>query len=313
MKTAVVLVNLGGPDKLDNVEPFLFNLFSDPDIFKLPFGEKGQELFAGLISKYRAPKSAVLYKEIGGSSPLHPNTLEQASALQKKLREVDDFQVHVAQRYWHPFIPEVIEKLSYESFDKIVLLPLFPQYSNTTTLSVINEWVRHGEGLIAPIIIQRFHQHPKYIEACKERITEKLDQVSGKPHLLFSAHSIPKSRVKQGDPYQDEIEETVELILENFHGYGHSLCYQSKVGPVKWLEPNIKDELKELRKRGIKNLLVFPVAFVSEHLETLQELDIKYRKVAEDLGFNQYIRANTVQAHPLFIDCLKDLVLENCQ
>ncbi len=313
MKTAVVLVNLGGPDKLDNVEPFLFNLFSDPDIFKLPFGEKGQELFAGLISKYRAPKSAVLYKEIGGSSPLHLNTLEQASALQKKLREVDDFQVHVAQRYWHPFIPEVIEKLSYESFDKIVLLPLFPQYSNTTTLSVINEWVRHGEGLIAPIIIQRFHQHPKYIEACKERITEKLDQVSGKPYLLFSAHSIPKSRVKQGDPYQDEIEETVELILENFHGYGHSLCYQSKVGPVKWLEPNIKDELKELRKRGIKNLLVFPVAFVSEHLETLQELDIKYRKVAEDLGFNQYIRANTVQAHPLFIDCLKDLVLENCQ
>ena len=313
MKTAVVLVNLGGPDKLDNVEPFLFNLFSDPDIFKLPFGEKGQELFAGLISKYRAPKSAVLYKEIGGSSPLHPNTLEQASALQKKLREVDDFQVHVAQRYWHPFIPEVIEKLSYESFDKIILLPLFPQYSNTTTLSVINEWVRHGEGLIAPIIIQRFHQHPKYIEACKERITEKLDQVSGKPYLLFSAHSIPKSRVKQGDPYQDEIEETVELILEEFHGYGHSLCYQSKVGPTKWLEPDIEDELKELRKSENKNLLVFPVAFVSEHLETLQELDIKYRKVAKDLGVNQYIRANTVQAHPLFIDCLKDLVLENCQ
>ena len=313
MKAAVVLVNLGGPDKLENVQPFLFNLFSDPDIFKLPFGEKGQELFAGLISKYRAPKSAILYKDIGGSSPLHPNTLDQASALQIKLREVDDFQVHVAQRYWHPLIPEVIEKLSYESFDKIVLLPLFPQYSNTTTLSVINEWVRHGEELIAPIIIQRFHQHPKYIKACQERIMEKVDQGSGKPHLLFSAHSIPKSRVRQGDPYQDEIEETVGLILEEFHGYGHSLCYQSKVGPTKWLEPDIEDELKVLRKRGIKNLLVFPVAFVSEHLETLQELDIKYRKVAEDLGFNQYIRANTVQAHPLFIDCLKELVLENCQ
>ena len=313
MKAAVVLVNLGGPDKLENVQPFLFNLFSDPDIFKLPFGEKGQELFAGLISKYRAPKSAILYEEIGGSSPLHPNTLDQAIALQKTLREVDDFQVHVAQRYWHPLIPEVIEKLSHETFDKIVLLPLFPQYSNTTTLSVINEWVRHGEGLIAPIIIQRFHQHPKYIEACRERIKEKLDQVSGKPHLVFSAHSIPQSRVKQGDPYQDEIEETVELILEDFHGYGHSLCYQSRVGPTKWLEPNIKDELKELRNRGIKNLLVFPVAFVSEHLETLHELDIKYRKVAEELGFNQFIRVNTVQTHPLFIDCLKELVLENCQ
>jgi len=313
MKTAVVLVNLGGPDKLDNVEPFLFNLFSDPDIFKLPFGEKGQKIFAGLISKYRAPKSAILYEEIGGRSPLHPNTLDQASALQKKLREVDDFQVHVAQRYWHPFIPEVIEKLRYESIDKIVLLPLFPQFSNTSTLSVINEWVRHGEGLVAPIIIQRFHQHPKYIAACRERIIEKLDQVTGKPHLVFSAHSIPQSRVKQGDPYQDEIEETVELILEEFHGYGHSLCYQSKVGPAKWLEPDIENEMKELRKRGIKNLLVFPVAFVSEHLETLQELDIKYRKVAEDLGFDQYIRANTLQAHPLFIDCLKELVLENCQ
>ena len=313
MKAAVVLVNLGGPDKLENVQPFLFNLFSDPDIFKLPFGEKGQELFAGLISKYRAPKSAILYEEIGGSSPLHPNTLDQAAALQKKLREVDDFQVHVAQRYWHPLIPEVIEKLSHESFDKIVLLPLFPQYSNTTTLSVINEWVRHGEKLIAPIIIQRFHQHPKYIEACKGRIIEKLDQASGKPYLLFSAHSIPQSRIKQGDPYQAEIEETVELILEEFHGYGHSLCYQSKVGLTKWLEPNIKDKLKELKNRGIKNLLVCPVGFVSEHLETLHELDIKYRKVAEDLGFNQFIRGDTVQAHPLFIDCLKELVLESCQ
>ena len=119
--------------------------------------------------------------------------------------------------------------------------------------------------------------------------------------------------MKQGDPYQNEIEETVELILEEFHGYGHSLCYQSKVGFAKWLEPDIEDELKELRKRGIKNLLVFPVAFVSEHLETLQELDIKYRKVAEDFGFNEFIRANTVQAHPIFIDCLKELVLENCQ
>ena len=313
MKTAVVLVNLGGPDKLENVRPFLFNLFSDSDIFKLPFGEKGQKIFAGLISKYRAPKSARLYEQIGGSSPLHPNTLDQAAALQKKLREVDDFQVHVAQRYWHPLIPEVIEKLSHDFFDKIVLLPLFPQYSNTTTLSVINEWVRHGEKLIAPIIIQRFHQHPKYIEACKGRIIEKLDQASGKPYLLFSAHSIPQSRIKQGDPYQDEIEETVELILEEFHGYGHSLCYQSKVGLTKWLEPNIKDELKELKNRGIKNLLVCPVGFISEHLETLHELDIKYRKVAEDLGFNQFIRVNTVQAHPLFIDCLKELVLESCQ
>ena len=268
MKTAVVLVNLGGPDRLENVQPFLFNLFSDPDIFKLPFGETGQEMFAGLISKYRTPKSVRLYEQIGGKSPLHPNTLDQAAALQKKLREIDDYQVHVAQRYWHPLIPEVIDKLSHESFDKIVLLPLFPQYSNTTTLSVINEWVRHGEKLIAPIIIQRFHQHPKYIEACKERIIEKLDQASGKRYLLFSAHSIPQSRIKQGDPYQVEIEETVELILEEFHGYGHSLCYQSKVGPAKWLEPNIKDELKELRNRGIKNLLVCPVGFVSEHLES---------------------------------------------
>ena len=313
MKTAIVLVNLGGPDKLDNVEPFLFNLFSDPDIFKLPFGKKGQKLFAGFISKYRAPKSAILYEEIGGRSPIHPNTLEQASALQKKLREIDDLQVHVAQRYWHPLIPEVIEKLRYESFDKIVLLPLFPQFSNTSTLSVINEWVRHGEGLIAPIIIQRFHQHPKYLAACRERIMEQLDQVSGKPHLLFSAHSIPKSRVKQGDPYQDEIEETVKSIMEEFHGYGFSLCYQSKVGPAKWLEPDIEDEMKALKKRGIKRLLVFPVAFVSEHLETLQELDIKYRKVAEGLGFTQYIRANTLQAHPIFIDCLKELIIENCQ
>ncbi len=313
MKTAVILVNLGGPDSLENVKPFLFNLFSDPDIFKLPFGSKGQELFAKIISNRRAPKSAGLYKQIGGKSPIQKNTLDQAEALQKQLRKEDNFFVFTAQRYWHPLISNVIGKLSYEKWDKIILFPLFPQYSNTTTLSVINEWVRHGETLVAPHIVQRFHNHPKYIEASRLRISEKLAEGKESPHILFSAHSIPQSRVKQGDPYQQEIEETVELIMEGFHGYGHSLCYQSKVGPLKWLEPSISTELRSLKDRGITNVLVTPVGFVSEHLETLYELDILYKKYALDLGIEKYERVQTLGIQPQFIECLKELVLENCR
>ena len=312
MKTAVVLVNLGGPDSLENVKPFLFNLFSDPDIFKLPFGKKGQEIFAKFISGRRAQKSSNLYAKIGGKSPLQENTADQAVALQRLLRKEDNFFVFTAQRYWHPLIPEVIGTLRPEKWDEIILLPLFPQYSNTTTLSVINEWVRHGDTLPAPHIVQRFHTHPLYIQSSQKRISEKLAD-NENPHILFSAHSIPQSRVNQGDPYQQEIEETVELIMEGFHGYGHSLCYQSKVGPLKWLEPSISSELKTLKNRGITNILVTPVGFVSEHLETLYELDIQYKKYALDLGIEKYERVQTLGIQPLFIECLKELVMENCQ
>ena len=312
MKTAVVLVNLGGPESQQEIRPYLFNFFNDSDLIKLPFGNKGQAFFARIISRIKAPKSAGLYSQIGGGSPIRYNTIKQANALEKALEKEGEFRVITAQRYWHPFISEVVEQLQKGKYDHIILLPLFPQYSNTRTLSIINEWVRNGDKLVAPKIVQRFNRHSKYIQACSERILEKMVDFSDSPHILFSAHSIPKSQVKNGDPYGDEILETVDLIMEDFHGYGHSLCYQGKMGPIKWLEPDISSELRELYNRGIRNILIFPVGFISENLETLYDLDMKNRDLAENMGFTQYERADTVQDHPLFIECLQELVLELC-
>jgi len=313
MKTAVVLVNLGGPDSQQEIRPFLFNIFNDSDLIKFPFGRKGQSFFAKVFSRMRASKSSELYAQIGGGSPVRYNTVKQARALEAVLQKDGEFRVFTAQRYWHPFISEVVEPLKHGNYEHIILLPLFPQYSNTTTLSIINEWVRNAQELPAPHIVQRFNCHPKYIQACIERILRKMEDFSERPHILFSADSIPESQVKKGDPYADEILETVDLIMENFHGYGHSLCYQSKMRPIKWLEPDIDSELHELYNRGIRNILVFPVGFVSENLETLYHLDIKIRDIAKKLGFTQYERADTVQDHPLFIECLQELVLELCE
>ena len=312
MKTAVILVNLGGPEVQQEIRPFLFNLFNDSDRIKLPFGKKGQSFFARIISNIIASKSAGFYSQIGGGSPIRYNTIKQAHALEAVLQKEGEFRVFAAQRYWHPFISEIVEQLQQGKYENIILLPLFPQYSNTTTLSIINEWVRNAQKLPDPHIVQRFNRYPKYIQACSEQILGKIDDFSERPHILFSAHSIPESQVKNGDPFEDEILETVDLIMEDFHGYGHSLCYRSKMGPIKWLEPDITSELRELYNRGIRNILVFPVGFVSENLETLYELYIINRDVAEDMGYTQYERADTVQDHPLFIECLQELVIELC-
>ena len=313
MKTAVVLVNLGGPESQQEIRPFLFNLFNDSDFFKLPFGNKAQSFMARMISRIRASKIAGLYSQIGGGSPMRYNTLKQARALEVVLKEKGEFRVFSAQRYCHPLISEIVEQLQRGQYGHIILLPLFPQYSNTTTLSIINEWVRNAQKLPDPHIIQRFNRHPKYIQACNERILEKIDDFSDRPHILFCAHSILKNQVKEGDPYSDEILETVDLIMKDFHGYGHSLCYQSKMGIIKRLKPDIAEEIDELYDRGIRNILVFPVSFVSENLATLYKLDINIRKKAENMGFMQYERANTVGDHPLFIECLQELVIELCE
>ena len=312
MKTAVVLTNLGGPESQQEIGTFLYNLYNDSDLIKLPFGKKGQSFFARVISRIKSSKSASLYSQIGGGSPVRYNTIKQAHALEAALQKEGEFRVFTAQRYWHPFISEVVEQLQQGEYEHIILVPLFPQYSNTTTLSIINEWVRNAQKLPAPHIVQRFNLHSKYIQACSERISEKINNFSESPHILFSAHSISKSQVKKGDPYADEILETIDLIMKNFHGHGYSICYQRKIGLVKLLEPNISSELHELYKRGIRNIMIFPIGFITESLETLFDLDMKSQDIAKKLGFTQYERADTLQDHPLFIECLQELVLELC-
>ncbi|KAF0152435.1 MAG: ferrochelatase [Ignavibacteria bacterium] len=312
MKIAVVLFNLGGPDSLDAIEPFLFNLFSDKDIFKIPFAQK---TFAKIISSRRAPKVAEEYKLIGGKSPINMWTEEQRIIIQKLLRlyhrEVD---VYTAMRYWRPFTQEIVNKIEDGNYDRIILLPLYPHYSISTTGSSYNEWMRHYNGdknILS--LIKDYPTQPKYIAALNQRIDEALEKfpmkVQEKVQLVFSAHGTPVSLVKKGDPYSNQIKDTVSAVMsarKNSHQY--HLCFQSKVGPNKWLEPATDDMIKDLSVNGKKHLLIIPISFVSDHVETLFELDIEYRHVADECGIENYIMMRGLNDSTLFLEGLTDLV-----
>jgi protoporphyrin/coproporphyrin ferrochelatase len=307
-KHAVILANLGAPETLQDIRPFLKNLFMDRDIVEFPLGKMGQRLFSSLISLLRAPKSAQHYELIGGGSPLQQQTELQAKALQKALQTFGNYTVYTAQRYWHPFFEETANQIWKDSVQKITLIPLYPQYSTTTTQSIINHW-RRQPNLPEPQIVWRFYSDTLYLQAVKEQILEAAEKFSAKPHLLYSAHSIPVRRIKAGDSYQTEIESHVELLQETLeHQFEHSLAWQSKVGPVEWIGPSVKETLQTLREKGVERLLVVPLSFVSENLETLYELDIEYKECALKIGFRQYERAATVQEHPYFIECLKNII-----
>lgn len=309
--THVILANLGAPGTLDEVRPFLKNLFSDPDIFHFPFGSLGQSVFSSMLAGFRAPKSRKNYAAIGGGSPLHKNTLDQVEKLRAALGDSGEYKVIAAQRYWHPLIADVAKQLRRDNCRKIILIPLYPHYSTTSTLSIVKEWQSQAKGLPKPIVIERFYAEPDYIKACALRIVEKLPAFSEPPHILFSAHSIPVQRVKDGDPYDNEIRKNMEMIMDQLgRNYSYSLAYQSKVGPVKWLEPTVEMEIDRLVGEGKKRLLVFPISFVSEHLETLYELDIQKKTYAMANGISQYERANTVQDDDNFINMLASLVRE---
>jgi len=312
-KTAVILFNLGGPDSLDAVEPFLYNLFQDPDIFKIPIGQK---LFAKLISHFRAPKVIEEYKLIGGKSPISEWTELQRSMLQNKLRKIyPSIDVHVAMRYWKPFTKEMVEKVEKENYTKIILLPLYPHYSITTTGSSFNEWNRHYKGDREKLIyINHYHLNEKYIASINQRIDETIlkfpESSRDKIHIVFSAHGTPVSLVKKGDPYSHQIKETVEAVMK-FRNYSHPhhLCFQSKVGPMKWLEPATDQMIEDLAKEGHKNLLIVPISFVSDHIETLFELDIEYRHVADSVGIENYFVMKGLNDSELFIEALADIVV----
>ncbi len=232
--------------------------------------------------------------------------------MEKALASYGHYKIFSAQRYSEPSIQSIIEVLKKERVDEILLLPLFPQYSTTTSGSFFNEWNRQGgTDFITVKKNKHFYENEKYLKVCVELIKKELATFSSPPHLLFSAHSLPKSIIKSGDSYQKEIEATLTLIMKYLPEISnYSLCYQSKVGPVKWLEPSVSQALHTLYLKGERELLVFPLSFVSEHLETLYELDIEYAALAKKIGFARYQRASTPGTHPLFIEALKELVLE---
>ncbi len=313
-QVAVVLFQLGGPDTLEAIEPFLYNLFSDPDIIDFPFARLGRRPLAKLISTTRARKVQHHYAVIGGGSPIRRFTEQQARALESHLNQLGvEARCFVAMRYWHPLTADTVAELGRERWDDIVLLPLYPQYSTTTTGSSLNEWQRRYQQNGARVhTVRHFYTHSMYLDALVERVEQTLSRfpVPQEAMLVFSAHSVPVSVIERGDPYQRHIEETVRLVMER-GGWGnpHRLCYQSKVGASKWLQPSLRNTVRELDEGGVKQLCVVPVSFVSDHVETLGEIDHEARQLAERLGIAQFEMVPGLNDSPMFIGALADLVM----
>ncbi|HEY6839078.1 MAG TPA: ferrochelatase [Geobacteraceae bacterium] len=309
-KTAVLLLQMGGPDSLDAVEPFLLNLFTDRDIISLGPSFL-QPLIARFIVKRRAPKVIDCYERIGGKSPIRELTAAQAAALEARLGP--GFRCFVAMRYWHPSTMEALAAIRREGISRIVALSLYPHYSRATTGSSVRELERVlGEAGVTFEVttVDRFYNHPLYIAALCERIETALAAFPDRDevHLLFSAHSLPQSFIDAGDPYLDHILATVSLVMERLGDVNYHLAFQSRAGPVKWLEPSTEEMLERLAAAGCAHLLMVPLSFVSDHIETLYEIDIQYAEEARALGIGDFRRIASLNSSPPFIDCLAELV-----
>ncbi|MGA9115639.1 MAG: ferrochelatase [Bacteroidota bacterium] len=314
--TAVVLLQLGGPDRPESVEPFLRNLFSDPDIIDMPGAFLFRRRLARWIASRRAPAVREYYRRIGGGSPLRKLTLRQAHALEAALAPHLCASVHVAMRYWHPMTAETARRVADERPSRLVLLPLYPQYSRTTTGSSVREWRRVTRGWgerIPTVLVEEYCDHPLYVRALVRNITRALLRVRESErscvHLLFSAHGTPLSVVRAGDPYQGHVRRTYEAVCrEGAFGLSHSLCYQSRVGPRKWLGPSLEHEIVRLAEEGRTHLLVVPVSFVSDHSETLWEINMQMRAEAVTRGIRRFDMMPALNTNPLFIAALADCV-----
>lgn len=318
-RVGVLLLNLGGPDQLEDVGPFLFNLFADPEIIRIPFRWMQRPL-AWFISTRRTKTSQDNYRQIGGGSPLRRITEEQGQALKQRLQELgQEADIYIGMRYWHPFTEEAIARIKRDRQDQLVILPLYPQFSISTSGSSFRLlqriWLEDPKlSQIEYTVIPSWYKQPAYLQAMADLIAQELDKLPNpdKAHIFFSAHGVPRSYVEEaGDPYQQEIEECTNLIMQTLNRPNpHTLAYQSRVGPVEWLQPYTEDAIEALGAQGVEDLVVVPISFVSEHIETLQEIDIEYREVAEHAGIHNFHRVPAPNTHPLFIQALADLVIE---
>ena len=322
-KIGVVLLNLGGPDSLEAVEPFLYNLFVDPDIINFPSSFLFRKWLARTISSRRHPKIQKQYKQIGGKSPLKDFTLGQAKLLEEKLNAKFPARVFAAMRYWHPFTEEVLDALEKEKITKVILLPLYPQFSKATTESSVKEWkkqiaLRPNAPKIEWSLIEHYYDFPPYIDAFVERINQGLEKFPAEKrkdvHILFSAHGTPLKLVKEGDPYSEHIKKTVELVIRRGDfKQNSSLCYQSKVGPQKWLTPSTPATIEDLAKKGVADMLAVPIAFASDHLETLFEVGIEFEHLAKKAGVEQFEVTEGLNYSEKFIDALAQLVFQKAE
>ena len=327
----VLLLNLGGPETLDDVQPFLYNLFADPDIIRLPGALQFlQSPLAALLSNSRAPKSREAYESIGGGSPLRRITDEQADALADSLRAkgVKNAKCYVGMRYWKPFTEEAVDQIKADGVTKLVVLPLYPQFSISTSgssLRLLEQIFMEDDYLVTTMshsVIPSWYQRPGYTQAMADLIKGELNKPGSEfdspdePIVFFSAHGVPVSYVETaGDPYKEEMEECVALIMARLKEMGvmneHVLAYQSRVGPVEWLKPYTDDVIRELGEKKTKAMVAVPISFVSEHIETLEEIDMEYRELAEESGVEQWGRVPALDTNPVFIDDLADAVVES--
>jgi len=309
-KIGILLLNLGGPGRLADVRPFLFNLFSDREIIRL--GPKFlQKTIARIIAYRRAPQSMANYAHIGGGSPIRKKTEEQAVALEQTLRPDGDFIVRPCMRYWHPRAEEALQEMERAQVKEIIALPLYPHYSLATTGSSLHDLHRTKARLGMATPIREIHSwptEPSYVACLADRIQEGVRSFQGEPvQVVYSAHSLPVQFIREGDPYVDHLEQSIRAI-EELTGIRGKLCYQSRSGPVEWLGPALPEVIASLAAEGCGNLLVVPISFVSDHVETLFEIDIQYRQVAEGLGM-RFASTTGLNADPRFISGLRSLAL----
>jgi len=309
-KTAVLLLQMGGPDSLPAIEPFLYNLFSDRDIIRIGPAFL-QPVIARFIARRRSKKVMEYYRKIGGKSPIRELTEQQGRELETVLGP--GYRCFVAMRYSKPDTAEALAAISREGITTVIALSLYPHYSRATVGSSINELERELKKSANPpgiTYIRQFYDHPAYIAALAEKVERGL---AGFPEwsrvqLVFSAHGLPQSFIDSGDPYLEHIQATVRLTMERFGGISHRLAFQSRAGPVKWLEPSTEATIAELAAAGCRELLMVPLSFVSDHIETLYEIDIQYREEANALGITDFRRTEALNSSPAFISCLAELV-----
>lgn len=321
MSTAVIISNMGGPDSLESVAPYLFNIFKDPDIIDIPLPEFLRMRFVRWLAQKRAPESREIYEQIGGKSPLLDITRQQAALLEAELRGEmgDNVTVFPAMRYWHPFIEDVWNKIISAGFTRLVVVTLYPFYSTTTTGSLMNLIAQlnkdqhfSGDNLV---LIDRFGSHPLFIRAMADQIMtavkEKNKAETDPVHLLLSAHSIPMKRIRKGDPYHAEVEAAVaelkSALPPNFTVHN---AYQSKLGPIQWLSPATPDMIDELAGAGIRELFAYPLGFVADNSETIYEIGILYGNQAVDKGISGFHRIDALNTHPLFIRTLSEIIID---
>mgnify|MGYP006096864753 CR=1 FL=1 len=314
MKKAIILFNLGGPDKIENVEPFLFNLFNDPAILNLPTFLRYP--LAKLISNRRAPVAKKIYAELGGSSPILKLTKEQSSALEIKLNQTqteDEYKCFIVMRCWNPRAKDVIKNVQLYNPDEIILMPLYPQYSAATSGSSIKEWkdvCKKNNYNVRTSTICCYPTDTNFINAHTKEIVKKIKDIKNFK-LIFSAHGLPEKNIKKGDPYQWQVEQSVKKIVEslNDENLDWILSYQSRVGPLKWIGPSTEDIIVENSKKG-KHIVLVPIAFVSEHSETLVELDIEYKEIADANGCKNYTRVPALGINEDFIKAMSELIIK---